>query len=200
VISNEPLVPTNHPLLTWQCPYKHPTPPRMARTNVFSHAEDSPGPLLSLLNTSPTYTTHFDMFLCVENPCGAPQLSSDMIRMRKRGISPHRSPFNGSALCITRATFSSTTSDPLGHPPPSLMQIALSIVSLGDDQRGLVYTLPLALRTMQHNMLKRVVDLSSSPSMLESGKVAPLLVSSPTQDDVYEGVGEPTFFSPTCSV
>jgi len=76
------------------------------------------------------------------------------------------------------------------------MRIASLIASLGDDHRGLVCPLPLASRTMQHNMLKRVVNLSSPPSMLESQKMDPLLVLSPTQDEVYEGVGDPTIFSP----
>ena len=45
-------------------------------------------------------------------------------------------------------------------------------------------------------MLKHVVDLSSPFSVLESRKVAPLSVLSPTQDKVYEGVGDPTIFFP----
>jgi len=37
------------------------------------------------------------------------------------------------------------------------------------------------------------------PSVLESQKMDPSLVSSPTQDEVYEGIGEPTIFSSMCA-
>ena len=79
-----------------------------------------------------------------------------------------------------------------------MMQITSSISSLGDNQ-PVMCALPLALRTMQHNMLKHVVDLSSTLSVSESWKMDPSLVLSLTQDEVYEGVGEPIMFSPMCA-
>jgi hypothetical protein len=53
---------------------------------------------------------------------------------------------------------------------------------------------------MQHKMLKHVVDLSSPSSVSESWKMDPSLVSSLTQDDVYEGIGDPNIFSPMCAI
>ncbi len=124
----------------------------------------------SPLPPSTTYTTCFNASLRVENPCGAPQLPSDTIRTCKRGILPHCSPFNGSASCLTQTEAPFTVADPSGHllptPVSRMLRIGSLIASLGDNH---------------------------PPSMLESWKAA---VLSPTQDEVYEGVGEPTIFPP----
>jgi len=158
----------------------------------------------SSLPPSTMYTTCFDASLRVENPCRAPQLPSDTIRACKCGISPHRSPFNGSASCVTQTEAYSTIADLSGHLPPTLvlrtMRIALLSALLGDNHPPP----PTTTRLCALDTTKAV--LASSRQILMCVCLLPLSlsttcspVSSPTQDEVYEGVGDPTIFSLTCT-
>jgi len=123
--------------------------------------------------------------------------------MCRHSISPHCSPFNSSASYVTRTEASSIVADPSDHLPPMLvsrtMQIASLIASLSNNHS------PPPTSTHLCDTTKAVLASSCQiltcvclpPLSLSTTCISP--VSSPTQDEVYEGVGDLTIFSLTCA-